>query len=177
MKRIALLSALLVLVGLPVFAESPANYAAVKLGGYLPQANDVEDFDDSLYGELAVGRYFHPNFAGEFGIGYTKSDGSGGRDLTIIPVTLGVKGVLPMGNVEPFATLGVGLYYSEAKGPGFSEDDTVFGFFAGAGVNYNFASNMFLGVEGKYFFAEPSFGPNDVEIDGVNLTVNLGFRF
>ena len=177
MKRIALLSALLVLVGLPVFAESPANYAAVKLGGYLPQANDVEDFDDSLYGELAVGRYFHPNFAGEFGIGYTKSDGPAGADLTIMPVTLGVRGVLPMGSVEPFATLGLGLFYSEWEAPGFSEDDTVFGIYAGAGVNFNFTGNMFLGVEGRYFFAEPSFGPFDREIDGINLTANLGFRF
>lgn len=177
MKKIALLSVLLVLVGLPVFAESPANYAEVKLGGYLPQANDVEDFDNSLYGELAVGRYFHPNVAGELGIGYTKSDGPAGRDVTIMPVTAGVKGVLPMGNVEPFATLGVGMYYSEAEGPGFSEDDTVFGFFAGAGVNFNFTGNMFLGVEGKYFFAEPSFGSDDLEIDGINLTANLGFRF
>ncbi|MFA6147736.1 MAG: outer membrane beta-barrel protein [bacterium] len=184
MRKIALLSILLVLVGVSAFAETPANYVVLKLGGYLPQANDVEDFDNSFYGELAYGRYFHPNIAAEFGIGYTKSSGSGpadGVDLTIMPFTAAVKGVLPMGNFEPFATLGLGAFWAKAEGTdlvgSFDETDTVFGYFAGLGANYNFTGNMFLGVEGRYFFAEPSFGTEDVKIDGINLTANLGFRF
>lgn len=184
MRRIALLSILLVLVGVSAFAETPANYAALKLGGYLPQADDVEDFDNSFYGELAYGRYFHKNLAVEFGVGYTKSSGSGpsdGVDLTIIPFTAAVKGVLPMGDFEPFATLGVGAYYAKAEGNNalgsLDETDTAFGYFAGVGANYNFSGNMFLGLEGKYFFAKPSFGSVDAKIDGINLTANLGFRF
>jgi opacity protein-like surface antigen len=181
MRKIALLSILVMLVGVSAFAETPANYATLKLGAYLPQANDVKDFDTSFAGEVAFGRYFHPNFAAELGVGYTKTSGSGdaeGVDLTIVPITLGLKGALPLGNIEPYAMAGVGAYYAKAEGEGFSENDTTFGFFLGLGANFNLTTNIFLGVEGKYFWAKPSFGDGgEAKIDGINLTANLGYRF
>jgi opacity protein-like surface antigen len=183
---------LLAVLTVPAFA-APPNYGVLKLGGYLPQASDVEDFDNAFYGELGLGHYFNNNWAIELGVGYTESEasvsGTGGSasvDLRIIPLTLGIRGSIPVGAIEPFATAGVGAYFTEVDAsvniPGTvvgsgSEDDTVFGFYVGAGANYNVSPNIYLGVEGKYFWAEPSFGGVDVKIDGINLTANIGYRF
>lgn len=197
MRKVALFSVLLMLFGVSAFADISPNYVALKLGGYLPQSDDLEDFDDSIYGELAFGHYFNRNIAAEFGVGYTTTNASLTEtdpilgtasldvDVTIIPITLGVKGFIPLGNFEPFATAGVGLYYSKAEvsasiagfGASASENDTAFGFYLGAGANFNVAPNILLGLEGKYFWAKPSFEGEDVEIDGITLTANLGFRF
>lgn len=177
---------------------STPNYIALKLGGYLPQASDVEEFDNAFYGELGIGHYFDKNFAVEFGVGYTKpgasvsefisgvGSASASLDVTIIPVTLGLRGSIPTGVFEPFATAGVGIYFTEAEAsvniPGFisgsaSENDTSFGFYLGLGANLNVSQKVYIGVEGKYFWAKPSFEGVDLKIDGINLTANIGFRF
>lgn len=183
---------LLTVLAVPAFAASPPNYVAIKLGAYLPQASDVENFDDSFYGELAFGHYFNPNIAAEFGVGYTKPGASVTEgtssvdvDLTIVPITLGVKALYPLGNFEPFVEAGIGLYYAKVEAsatiPGAtfsgSENDTALGFYLGAGANFNITPNIFIGLEGKYFWAKPSFSDVDVKIDGINLTANLGYRF
>jgi hypothetical protein len=38
-------------------------------------------------------------------------------------------------------------------------------------------SIVFLGVEGRYLWAKPSFGGQDVELNGFTATGNLGLRF
>jgi len=197
MKRIALLSVLLMVIAVPAFA-APPNYVALKLGGYLPQSDDMEEFDNSFYGELGFGHYFNQNIALEMGVGYTKSNASasissGGTsvsadmDITIVPITLGLKVAAPMGTFEPFATAGVGVYFTKAEASasvsGFgsgsaSENDTVFGGYLGLGGNFDVATNTFIGLEGKYFFAKPSFGDlGEGNIDGILLTANIGYRF
>ena len=173
------------------------NYFVLKLGSYLPQSSDLDLFDNAFYGELGIGHYFNPNLAIEFGAGYTKSgasasgsipgfgSGSASVDFTIIPVTLGLRGSITTGTFEPFATAGIGLYYTKADVSvnltGLSgsawENDTAFGFYFGLGGNFNITQNTYIGVEGKYFFATPSFEGVDVDIDGINLTANIGFRF
>jgi opacity protein-like surface antigen len=202
MRKVALLPALFLLVGASAFAETLPDYAVAKLGMYLPQATDVEDLDNSFYGELAFGHYFNPNFAVEFGVGWTKPDGSASVDveispgvfssisanvdLTIIPITLGLKGALPMGNFEPYAMGGIGLYYAKAEVSGsvsgigsasISESDTAFGYYLGLGANFNLSKEVFVGLEGKYFWAKPNFEGEDVKIDGINVTGNIGYRF
>jgi len=197
MRKIVLLSALVLLVGASAFAEGLPNYAALKLGMYIPQATDVEDFDNAFYGELAFGHYFNKNFAIELGAGYTKSSASltisdtvttltVDADLTIIPVTLGVKGLLPMGNFEPYAMAGIGAYFAEVEGSASltgvgsgstSESDTAFGYYLGLGANFNITKEILLGIEWKYTWAKPNFFDEDVKIDGSLVTANIGYRF
>src|SRR3990170_5840020 len=108
MRKVALLSVLLFFMSIPAFAEDQRPYFILKLGTYLPQANDVYKFDNALYGEVVFGEYFIENFAAEGGVGYTKP-GTASFDLNIIPITYGLKGFLPMGGkIEPFAGGGVG---------------------------------------------------------------------
>jgi opacity protein-like surface antigen len=174
------------------FEEYPPNYAALKIGGFLPLSNEMEFFDNAFYGELGFGHYFNNHFAVELGVGYTKPEGSlsgpgssASFDLTIIPVTLGVRGSIPSKVFEPFATAGLGAYFAEIEssvsGPGFSrsasEDDINFGFYLGLGANFNVSPNVYLGVEGRYFWTEPSFESFDTTIYGIHLTANVGYRF
>jgi len=172
--------------------ETPPNYAVLKLGGFFPLSHEIENFDDAVYGEVGLGHYINRNFAVELGVGYTKPEASASVpgssasfDLTIIPVTLGLRGSIPAGAFEPFATAGLGAYYVEAEasvsGPGFSgslsEDDTTFGFYFGLGANFNVTPNAYIGLEGRYFWTEPSFEGFDTTVYGIHLTANVGFRF
>lgn len=179
------------------YKEFTHNTAALKLGGYLPQASDVEEFDNSFYGELEFGHHFNNYIAIELGVGYTKPrasvsffDGftttSVDVELNIVPITLGLRGSMPMGAFEPFAIAGIGAYYTRfeasvsATGIGSasgSENDTAIGYFLGLGANFNVSPNAYIGLEGKYFWAEPSFEGEDLKIDGINLTANIGCRF
>jgi len=162
--------------------ETPPSYAVLKLGGFFPLSHETENFDDAFYGEVGLGHSIHRNIALELGVGYTKPEASvsvpgssASFDLTIIPA----------GAFEPFATAGIGAYYVEAeasvRGPGFSrsfsQDDTTFGFYLGLGANINVSPKAFIGVEGRYFWTEPSYDGFDMTIYGINLTANVGFRF
>ena len=176
------------------YEASKLNYIALKLGGYLPQSDDMKIFDDAFYGELGFGHYFDENFAVEMGVGYTKpgaSASAGGAsaflDLTVIPITLGLRGSIPTGTFEPFATAGIGAYYVKADAsanniPGFgsgsgSVNDTVLGYYLGLGANFNLSPSAYLGIEGRYFWAKPSAEGIEANIDGINMTANIGYRF
>ena len=187
MKRIALLSVLLMIITVPVFAASP-NYVALKLGAYLPQNDDVANFDDDLYGEIAVGQYYNKNVAFELGFGYFNASAPEQgvrREITSFPILLSIKGVVPVGGAELYAFGGCGLYMAklETSVSGVIDEstDTAFGVHLGAGGNINISENVFLGVEAKYFFATPTFEfsgfKQDVHIDGILATANIGFRF
>ena len=174
------------------FRDYPPNYATLKFGGFFPLSHETENFDDAFYGEVGFGHYFNNNFAVELGVGYTKPEASvsvpgssASVDLTIIPVTLGVRGSIPSEVFEPFATAGLGAYFAEwetsVSGPGFSrsasQDDINFGFYLGLGANFNVSPNVYIGAEGRYFWTEPSFERFDTTIYGIHLTANVGFRF
>jgi len=185
--------------------ENP-NYFTLKAGIYSPQSDDLEDFDTGFNGEISYGRYFHPNFALELGIGYFETEGTssgfypilGGwrekDEITAIPLTLTAKGIYPTQYVDLFGGVGIGLYFASgeadlsttALGPlSFDDDDTVFGFHLGLGANFNITERLFVGVEGKYLWAEAEFEDTvfgipvelDADLEGFTVTGNVGFRF
>jgi len=186
-----------VLIGLQAPAAAtghPANYLVLKGGLYAPsQDPDIETVHftqkDGFVAEIAGGRYFGPFFATEFGVGYFQSKGSpaveaGESKFQCVPVTLTGKVLLPLGPfVEPYAELGIGAYITkaEASGTNIKNFDAstkgVVGLHAGAGVNFNITPLVFLGAEGKYLWAKPSFGGQDINLDGFTVTADLGFRF
>jgi hypothetical protein len=55
--------------------------------------------------------------------------------------------------------------------------EVTYGLHAGGGLNINLQDTMFLGVEGKYLWAEPSFGGQHIKLDGFVSTAVLGFRY
>jgi hypothetical protein len=53
---------------------------------------------------------------------------------------------------------------------------TTFGLHGGAGFNINFLKSMFVGLEGKYIWAEPSFGGQDIKLNGFITTAKSGIQ-
>lgn len=189
------------LIGLtsPLFAaEKPASYLAIKGGIYSPsESYDLDNFNggktselDSktgFSGEVAIGHYFFPMFAMELGVGYFESEGSpaaepGEVKLKVVPVLLTAKAILPLVWFEPYGEFGIGAYFTDFDVSGnlgsFSgESEVTYGLHAGIGVNFNITEALFLGIEGRYLWAKPSIGGQDIKLDGFSTMVNLGFRF
>ena len=179
-------------------AGKPANYVILKAGMYSPSDKfDLDNYNgghttrfDSktgFNGEIAVGRYLLPVLAVELGAGYFESKGSaeaevGETKLKVIPVIATAKAFLPLGMFEPYGLFGIGAYITELdvkENTGTFEGSTkvTYGLHAGAGFNINFTDAVFMGLEGKYVWAKPSFGGQDVNLNGFVTTANLGLRF
>ena len=171
------------LVSVPAFAERLDNYATVKLGVYSPRSHFLTglDFSKGFDGELALGRYFNRYLAGEFGLGYFKTT-TGSDRITVYPVTITGKGILPLGRVELYAGAGIGAYFAKAesdigRGYNFHYNDTALGWHILTGSNINVMQNLFVGVEIKYIWVKPSFASWESRLDGITTTANLEFRF
>lgn len=179
-------------------AEKPANYVLLKAGIYSPSINfDLDNFNggnrsrlDSktgFAGEVAMGHYFMPMFALELGAGYFESDGSpaaqpGKSKVRVVPLIATGKLLFPIGMFEPYGLAGIGAYISDLDVSGTSGNfrgstEITYGIHAGAGFNINFHRHIFAGLEGKYLWAEPSFGGQHLPLDGFVTTATLGFRF
>jgi outer membrane protein W len=203
LRRTIMLVCLLVivfLIGLATqshAAESPSNYLVLKGGLYSPSmSHNLDNFNggstshlDSktgFAGEIAIGHYFLPMLALELGGGYFESKGSpaaepGEAKLKVVPLVATGKVLLPLGMFEPYGLFGIGAYITELDVSGNlgsfrGSTEVTYGLHTGLGFNINF-DRMFVGAEGKYLWAEPSFGGQHVRLDGFTTTANLGFRF
>jgi opacity protein-like surface antigen len=181
----------------PVSQKTP-NYSVIKGGLYSPSNSfDIDNFNggqrshlDSktgFNGEIAIGHYFLPVFAMEIGAGYFESKGSPAREpgnarLKVVPLTVNAKGILPIGRFEPYGEFGIGAYYTKFEVNGnlgdFSSDSKVtYGLHAGTGATFNITDTMFLGLCGRYLWAKPSYGGQDIKLGGFTTTAAVGFRF
>lgn len=208
----------LVLLGVIAFAspswgaERPANYLAFKAGVYSPSATftlanlDLEttfdgDTETGVAGEIAFGRYLVPAFALELGVGYFKGTGTVPSDATsarhqvdfdVVPIIASAKALIPVGPVSPYGEAGIGAYFTKldvSDNLNSFSGNTTFGMHAGGGINVDVTPTVFIGAEGRYVWAEPSFGgeritlnANEYSLDGFKLngfttTLGVGFGF
>jgi len=210
---------LLLILGATAFAPNVSgagrlgSYLALKGGIYSPSATfnisnvDVEttfdgDTQTGVDGELAIGHYFLPTLALELGVGYFKGKGTFDAenatvtprkmDFNVVPVIVSAKALIPAGRVDPYGELGIGAYFTDfnvADNLNTFNGTTTFGIHTGAGLNVNVSQNVFVGVEGRYVWADPSFGDekiklNDTEyalngftLNGFTTTLAVGFSF
>ncbi len=196
MKRYAVVILVLgisLVLSLPfaAYAQEKVNYIVGKAGIYSP-TGDLDDleFDTGFNGQIAIGHYFHKNFALEGGLGYAVTDSSFGGlewDAWTIPITLTAKGVYPIADtVELYAGAGIGIYFVQFEVSNRDYDDTVFGGHVVLGSNVNVTDNIFLGLEGTYIFTDEVelesviFGVPlavQADINGFVVTGNIGYRF
>jgi opacity protein-like surface antigen len=188
-------------IGLAFTAQAASyepNYVVLKGGIYSPQSKELGDFSTGFNGELAYGLNFSRNWAFEFGVGYltTKANQESSRttvsadaDIKTMPVTVALKGIYPINNLELYGIGGMGAYFVFAdldldyygnRHASYSDNKTLFGGFLGLGVTMNISPKVFLGLEGKYLWTtKTTFRDTDKEVDlgGIQATFNVGYRF
>jgi hypothetical protein len=112
-------------------------------------------------------------------------------DISVIPVTLTVKGVLPADMFELYLGGGIGWYFVSFDGDAtisgtvldvpfqsslsFDDDDNVFGGHVVVGAVINFSEVFFFGVEGKHIWTgEADFsGTAQFVIDSTTIPVPI----
>jgi outer membrane protein W len=180
-------------------AEKLGSYVAFKGGIYSPSASfnlanvDIEttfegDTQTGIDGEIAIGHYFLPTLALELGAGYFKAKGSfkaGSApaadpqvDFDVIPILVSAKAFIPAGRVDPYGELGIGAYITQldvSHNLNTFSGTTTFGLHVGAGLNVNITPRAFLGVEGRYVWANPSFGDQKIKLNDTEYALN-GFK-
>ena len=159
----------------PPEAVSGDSYLLVKGGAYTPQSSDMDSFSTGGLAEIAVGHYFLPFLSAELGGGYFESK-NGGDKLSTYPLTLAARLRVPLPIVKPYAILGGGAYFTTLDTSAGSKDDTAYGYFAGAGVDFKITF-LLLNIEAKYLWVEPSFSGTDRNIEGVVVTAGVGVEF
>lgn len=179
-----------------VSAGMSGSYLELKGGMYSPSTSfslknvgiDNNTFDSDtkagVNGELAVGHYFLPTVALELGIGYFKGKGSFATTpvhnmrFNVVPVVLTAKALVPVGMVNPYGEVGVGAYFTSFdvtdNASSFSGNTTL-GLHAGAGLNVPITHNAFIGAEGRYITANPSFGDQKIRLNDTDYSLN-GFK-
>ncbi|MDO8282569.1 MAG: outer membrane beta-barrel protein [Thermodesulfovibrionia bacterium] len=179
-------------------SDKPSNYMVLKGGIYSPSEEyDLDNFNGGyesrldtktgFNGEIALGHYFLPILSVELGAGYFESKGSpsaepGETRLKVVPVLATAKVYLPVGIIEPYGEFGIGAYFTKLEVNGnlssFEGSSKItYGLHGGVGLNVNLTDEVFVGIEGRYLWAKPSFGGQNVNIDGFTTTADLGFRF
>ncbi len=200
----------------PKATKAPENYIVFKPGAFFPQG-DIKDQKTGFNGEVAYGRRFNQNLALELASGYIGTgDGTATGSVTsrttgavypsrnkgelyAIPVTLAIKGIVPIQKgFEVYGIGGAGAYYvhakqsvdwvvgSTARHAAPTDSAWAFGGFLGAGMTYDITPEWFLGVEGKYLWvskidlSDVDAGlraSGSVRVEGVQGLATIGFRF
>lgn len=151
---------------------------------------DPNDDEDGLRGydsggafDLGIGSRVSPFLAVEGGLGAYRAE-TGSNEVTVAPLTVGARIVIPHPFIEPYFGGGVGLYFANLNEPssGIDDSDATFGGYFQLGVDAWLNPRMALNFEGKYHWADPSFTDAagrswDVSVSGwqVGLGVRVSF--
>lgn len=189
-------------------ADSPSNYLGAGLGVYFPESNDMKGFDAGFNGDVFAGRHFSRNLAAEISVGYLSSNGPSGEyigemsgatwtgtfEVSAVPVTATILGILPLSKGELFVGAGAGAYFSTIKAemvatgyPSQSVEasDTPMGMHLRTGGHFDLAPKLSVGGELQYLVAGAEFSKTigafsysrDFGLDGITARASLIYRF
>ena len=173
--------------------EARNSYLAVKGGGYFPTASNVVEAFGSVSGTsgtLPTGGDFEAAFGTAWGIlgaqfaaGYMFTSNSA-LGMTGVPITGVLQLRLPLAFVVPYIEAGAGVFVITAKREATSQTDTNVSFLVPVGGGVDFLlGRVLLGVEARYLFSGKqtynwaNLPPKELNMSGVTLTANLGYRF
>jgi opacity protein-like surface antigen len=104
----------------------------------------------------------------------------------LYPLEVTGRFALPLGFLEPYLAVGLGGYWVNAKAGNLEQTSTRGGFFGGGGITLNLGETFFIGAEARYlvlraptYYVTPyqTYAATNIDLDGVIVTGNLGFRF
>ncbi|KRT72286.1 MAG: hypothetical protein XU12_C0022G0014 [Deltaproteobacteria bacterium CSP1-8] len=123
--------------------------------------------------DIGIGSRVSPNLAIEGTFGAYGAD-RGPDEVSVAPLTFGVRLILPAPVIEPYIGAGLGIYFASLDEPGIDDSDTTVGGYGSLGLDAWLNPRMALNFEGKYHWVEPEFNGIDVDVSG--WTVSLGVR-
>ena len=123
--------------------------------------------------DIGIGSRVSPNLAIEGTFGAYGAD-RGPDEVSVAPLTFGVRLILPAPVIEPYIGAGLGIYFVSLDEPGIDDSDTTVGGYGSLGLDAWLNPRMALNFEGKYHWVEPEFNGIDVDVSG--WTVSLGVR-
>lgn len=145
----------------------PNDDAPTTTGGGLGGYDTGGSFD------LGIGSRVSPNLAIEGAVGRFSAE-RGADDASVVPLTFGVRLIIPHPVFEPYVGAGLGMYFADLKEPGIDDSDTTVGGYASIGLDAWLNPRIALNFEGKYHFVEPEFRGINVDMSG--WTVSMGVR-
>jgi len=165
----------------PRHAQYGQMYFFGHLGIFDPNndSDGLEGFDSGGSFDFGFGSRVSPVFAveGTFA-GYGTEQGP--DEVTVVPLTIGGRLIIPHPFIEPYVGAGIGLYFSSIDAPGIIDDtSTDFGGYLSIGADFWLNPRVALNFEGKYHWVEPTFqtiGGPDVDVNLSGWTANLGVR-
>ena len=161
----------------PQHAVHGQTYFFGHLGLFDPNdsATGLKGYDSGGSFDFGIGSRVSPNLAIEGTFGAYSAD-IGPNEVTVAPLTFGMRLIVPHPFIEPYVGAGLGLYFADLKEPssGIDDSDAAFGGYGAVGVDAWLNPRVALNFEGRYHWAEPSFNGIDVKVGG--WTVGLGVR-
>jgi len=142
-------------------------------------SSGLKGYDSGSSFDFGFGSRVLPVLAieGTFG-GYGADVGS--NDVTVVPLTFGVRLIVPNPIIEPYVGGGKGLYLAHLEEPvnGIDDSDSTVGGYLSLGLDAWLNQRVALNFEGRYHFVEPQFEGNggsfDVNVGG--WTASMGVR-
>lgn len=144
----------------------------------------LSDYDSGGNFDIGFGSRVSPILAVEGTFGAYGAD-RGADEVTVVPLTFGVRLIVPHPFIEPYIGGGVGFYFADLQERrldpfnDIDDSDTTFGGYASIGMDAWLNPRIALNIEGKYHWAEPSFtaaAGNEIDVKVGGWTANLGIR-
>ncbi len=157
-------------------------YLFVHGGGFAP--NDDSDgligYDSGFNFDAGFGSRVSPILAIEGAVGGYGAD-RGPDEVRVVPLTVGIRLILPNPIIEPYVGGGVGFYFADLKEPinGIDDSDATGGGYVSLGLDAWLNPRVALNLEGKYQMAKPTFTNDigqEIDVDVSGWTVSLGVR-
>jgi opacity protein-like surface antigen len=170
--------------------SGPDTYLEFQLGGFVPGSDLDPLVDPGVALAGTFGARFSRYVGAEGSVGYyhagatTTLAGSSfqvASSLNVVPILASLRFTAPLDALELSARAGVGIHlaslHAEEAG-GFSTFDsaTAFGWHVGGSTMFKLSPTMLVGVDALATFASASFGGVDRAIDGLQISVKLGYR-
>jgi opacity protein-like surface antigen len=186
------LAAPLLAAAQPVSTPSgPDTYLSFHAGAYVPQHDDLRNFDPGIAFGGTFGALFTPNLGVEAEVGYYRSTGKEPDigSLWAVPVTASLRVRMPLKVAELSALAGGGVHFAHASfatltcqaigcpAPGrVTETSNAFGFHVGAAAAFNLSPTMLVGAEVRRTFVPARFAGESVRLDGLRAAVTLSYN-
>lgn len=162
----------------PQHAVHGQPYFFAHLGLFDPNddSEGLAGYDSGGAFDVGIGSRVSPLLAVEGTFGAYGADGPADAEVAVLPVTFGVRLIVPHPFIEPYVGAGVGLYFASLEEPinNIDDTDTTFGGYLSLGLDAWLNRRVALNFEGRYHWAEPQFDGFDVDVSG--WTASMGVR-